>query len=69
MKNGIKEKDIRDFKKYAEKLNEVNKRIKEYNPEAHIYVQEDSLVLRGNFEDKEGVADVLIVGMDCGGEG
>lgn len=69
MKNGIKAKDIRDFKKYAEKLYEINERIKEYNPDAYIYVQEDTLILRGHEFDKYGVESVWIRGMDCGGEG
>ncbi len=34
MKNGIKAKDIRDFEKYANKLNGVLQRIREYKPEA-----------------------------------
>ena len=49
MKKGIKEKDIKDFKKYAEKLDEVMKRILEYNPNASIYLNMDSLELHGNF--------------------
>lgn len=34
MRRGIKEKDIRDFEKYARKLSDVVERIREYNPEA-----------------------------------
>lgn len=45
MTQGIKEKDIRDFKKYAQKLSDVMKRIKEYNPEANAYLAMDELHL------------------------
>lgn len=38
MRQGIKEKDIRDFKKYAQKLNDVLKRIREYKPEANAFL-------------------------------
>lgn len=38
MTQGIKEKDIRDFEKYLNKLCEVVTRIRTYNPEAHIYM-------------------------------
>ena len=38
MKNGIKEKDIRDFEKYANKLNGVLQRIREYKPEANAFL-------------------------------
>ena len=38
MQQGIKEKDIRDFEKYAQKLSDVLKRIREYRPEANAYL-------------------------------
>lgn len=38
MKQGIKEKDIRDFEIYAQKLNDVLRRIREYKPEANAYL-------------------------------
>lgn len=38
MTKGIKEKDIRDFEKYAEKLNDVIVRIRKYCPEAQFYL-------------------------------
>ena len=45
MKKGIKEKDIRDFEKYARKLNEVISRIREYKGCAHIYATPGELNL------------------------
>lgn len=45
MRQGIKEKDIRDFEKYANKLADVLKRIREYKPEANAYLAEDTLNL------------------------
>ena len=38
MRNGIKEKDIRDFEKYAKKLGDVLNRIREYKPEANAFL-------------------------------
>ena len=38
MRQGIKEKDIRDFEKYANKLSDVLSRIREYKPEANAYL-------------------------------
>lgn len=48
MTKGIKEKDIRDFEKYANKLEEVLQRIREYKPEANVYLAEDTLNLMSN---------------------
>ncbi len=45
MRQGIKEKDIRDFEKYARKLADVVKRIREYRPEASAYLGMDTLYL------------------------
>lgn len=45
MKLGVKEKDIRAFEKYAEKLSEVLNRVREYNPSASGFVNNDSLCL------------------------
>ena len=45
MKKGIKEKDIRDFEKYANKLDELMKRIQEYHPTANYYLNMDDLQL------------------------
>lgn len=45
MRQGIKEKDIRDFVKYAEKLNDVIVRTREYCPEAQIYLANTTLHL------------------------
>lgn len=38
MIKGVKDKDIRDFEKYASKLAEIIDRIVEYCPAARIYV-------------------------------
>lgn len=38
MTKGIKAKDIRDFEKYAKKLNDVVGRIREYKPEANAFL-------------------------------
>jgi hypothetical protein len=48
MRCGIKEKDISDFEKYAKKLDEVMKRILQYNSNAEIYLNMDVLELHGN---------------------
>ena len=48
MRKGIKEKDIRDFEKYATKIDEVMRRILEYNPKAEIYLNMDDLQLLGD---------------------
>ena len=49
MKQGIKEKDIRDFEKYANKLNDVICRIREYNPNANVYLAMENLCLMSGF--------------------
>ena len=45
MTNGIKAKDIRDFEKYAQKLDDVMKRIQTYHPTANYYLNMDDLQL------------------------
>lgn len=45
MRQGIKEKDIRDFEKYAKKLSNVMMRIREYAPEANAYLAMSALNL------------------------
>lgn len=45
MRQGIKEKDIRDFEKYTQKLSNMVKRIREYNPEANVFLAMDYLNL------------------------
>lgn len=45
MRQGIKAKDIRDFEKYAKKLSDVMKRIREYNPQVNAYLAMDELFL------------------------
>lgn len=60
MKQGIKEKDIRDFEKYAKKLSEVVERIRKYKPEAIGFMNDDSLCLMSSnwLETGEYVNDV-----------
>ena len=55
MKKGIKNKDIRDFEKYANKLNEVVERILEYNQNVEVFLNMDNLELHGGevFADDE----------------
>lgn len=45
MKQGIKEKDIRDFEKYAKKLSDVVERIREYQPEVRGFMNNGELCL------------------------
>lgn len=49
MTKGIKAKDIRDFEKYANKLNQTLTRIREYCPEASYYATPDELHLMSGF--------------------
>lgn len=55
MKNGIKEKDIRDFEKYAQKMDDIMKRIQEYHPTANYYLNMDSFQLMSDepFDENE----------------
>lgn len=57
MNKGIKAKDIRDFEKYAAKLNEVIKRIQEYKPEAHIYATPGELNLMAGISEDNSARD------------
>lgn len=74
MEQGIREKDVEDFVKCAEKLNKIMERIKKYNPEAHLYAEEESLCLlpcpthdeRGMGNVDKVIASVAICGMDSG---
>ncbi|MCM1236437.1 MAG: hypothetical protein NC489_40680 [Ruminococcus flavefaciens] len=45
MKQGIKEKDIRDFVKYANKLSNVVQRIRAYKPTVCVYLEQSDLCL------------------------
>lgn len=55
MRQGIKEKDIRDFEKYASKLNDVICHIQEYNPNASVYLaMEDLCLMSGSSHDDYG---------------
>lgn len=49
MRQGIREKDIRDFEKYANKLSDVLKRIMDYKPEANAYLAENTLNLMSDY--------------------
>lgn len=77
MKKGIKEKDIRDFEKYARKLNEVIGRIREYKPEANAFLgcglstylylmSDDHCDYDGDEPYDLVVAEVPLVGFDGG---
>lgn len=62
MTQGIKAKDIRDFEKYARKLNEVIERIVEYQPDARIFVTPQQINLMAGFgEDVEETDQELVV--------
>lgn len=75
MRQGIKEKDIRDFEKYANKLADVLQRIREYKPEANAYLAEDTLNLLSNEPHDEyghkheeySVTNIYMQGFDGGG--
>lgn len=45
MRQGIKEKDIRDFEKYARKLSDVVERIREYRPDARGFMNQETMCL------------------------
>lgn len=49
MKQGIREKDIRDFEKYAKKLSDVMVRIRRYAPEANARLAMDDLNLMSRY--------------------
>ena len=77
MVKGIKAKDIRDFEKYARKLNEVIGRIREYKDNAQIYVTPGQINLmadefsgvHGRISGKEADPTVTFVScdfIDCG---
>ena len=73
MKQGIKEKDIKKFQNACERLAKVIEDIQEYNPEAHMFCNMDSLELHGcrcdgekDYHELEAVVSVLIKGTDCG---
>ena len=51
----IKEKDIQDFERYANKINEVIKRILKYNTNVNVYLaMEDLCLLNGESHDEYG---------------
>ena len=74
MTQGIKEKDIQDFEKYARKLSDVMKRIREYKPEANAYLACESLHLMScDFHDIDrihqqdySVVDITMENFDGG---
>ena len=52
MRCGIKERDIRDFEKYANKLADVMHRIISYNPDAMAFLDNgDNFVLYGDGDE------------------
>lgn len=72
MKQGIKAKDIRDFEKAVERLEEVLERIQQYKPRAYIYVTPSQINLMSDHNDEESTSQDLIVTsgtivhLDCG---
>lgn len=77
MKKGIKEKDIRDFEKYAKKLSDVVSRIREYKGSAHIYATPGELNLMADEvsgyhgripgkEEDQTVISVSVSGLETG---
>lgn len=72
MKQGIKAKDIRDFEKAVERLDEVLERIQQYKPTAYIYVAPSQINLMSEKNDEVSVNQDLIVtsgtivNLDCG---
>lgn len=79
MRQGIKEKDIRDFEKYAQKLSAVMCRIREYKPEANAFLaceglstvlnlmSDDHCDYRRDEQQNLIVAAIDMVGFDGGG--
>lgn len=75
MRQGIKEKDIRDFEKFCEKLNIVMKRIRTYQPEACGYLNDDHMNLlsgsshegHGNSQRERSVACIWMPDFSGGG--
>lgn len=78
MRQGIKEKDIRDFEKYAQKLSSVMNRIREYKPEANAFLaceglstvlnlmSDDHCDYRRNEQQSLIVTEIDMVGFDGG---
>ncbi len=74
MIQGIKEKDIRDFEKYAQKLSDTMKRIREYSPKANAFLAMEELHLMSRcFQELEineqqdfSVVSVHMEGFDGG---
>ena len=74
MKQGINNKDIRDFVKCVEKLNEIMNRIRAYKPEAMIYIAEETFNLMSGhpYEDdtigdqSKIVESVIVDSVDVG---
>lgn len=78
MTKGIKEKDIRDFEKYAMKLRDVLARIRKYKPEANAFlacdmqtylylIADDHCDFDQTERDDLIVAEVNMAGFDGGG--
>jgi hypothetical protein len=79
MRQGIKEKDIRDFEKCAQKLSDVMCRIREYKPEANAFLaceglstvlnlmSDDHCDYRRDEQQNLVVTEIDMVGFDGGG--
>jgi len=75
MRQGIKEKDIRDFEKYAKKLDDVIRRINEYNKNVTVYLAMQNLcLLNGSSHSEfgralqENVVTSIIISKSGGGD-
>ena len=73
MKQKIKNKDIKRFKKACERLAKIIEDIQKYNPDAHLFCNMDSLELHGfrydsaiDYHNADAVCDVFVKGTDCG---
>lgn len=72
MIQGVKEKDIRDFEKYARKLSYVVERIRKYNPDVYGFQHQESLCLmNGRWEntneaDEKCITSVMMCHFDGG---
>lgn len=62
MRQGVKEKDIKDFEKYAKKLSNVVERIREYNPNIYGFQhQEDLCLMNGRWDNTNEAEEKRII--------
>lgn len=75
MANRIRKKDIEAFKKCAERMDQIMRRIQEYNPDANLFVAGFEMnLLTGDhldakdWEEREAliVSSVIVTGCDAG---